>query len=93
MDNLMVSHAQSWLLEPNTASWEAGPRLAWAAAGALGAVLAGRPTVFGGFGLGYRRGVASYSGAEWKAWQQQLGSSRVSGLALTIPSDFKQFCS
>ena len=92
MDNLFMSHANMDILHPSTFSWSQGPKLPWAQSGALGTVMGGAPTLFGGFGMGFRRGVASFRDGVWEQWGGVLDSSRVSGLAVSVPQDMFDYC-
>ena len=92
MDDLFLPHANTDVLDLATMSWREGARLPWLQSGGLGAVVGGEPTVFGGFGVGYKRGVASLRVGGWERWSHSLDSSRVSGLAVSVPEDMFDYC-
>jgi len=92
MDGLFISHANAYSLTYPALNWQEAAPLPWTASGALTASPAGLPTLYGGFGLGYRRGVAVLEqGGEWVE-KGKLGHSRVSGLSIAIPKDLWDAC-
>ena len=92
MDSLFLSHASAFLLTWPGLEWREAVDLPWAASGALSSSLGARPTLYGGFGLGYRRGVAALQpSGEWMD-MGKLEASRVSGLAVAVPSDLWDIC-
>ena len=92
MDTLFLPHASAHLLTWPGLEWREAVDLPWAASGALSSSLGARPTLYGGFGLGYRRGVAALQPSG--VWRDlgRLGAARVSGLAVSLPSDLWDTC-
>ena len=93
MDQFFVPHANMDMLNPNTFEWTVGPKLPTAHSGAEGAVIKGGPTLFGGFnGLAFTRHVSTFKDGIWETWTENMESSRISGLAVSVPQDLFLEC-
>ena len=93
MDAMFMPHSNVDMFDPRTLTWTSGVSLPWAQSGALGAIVNGGPTVFGGMGLiDFHTEVATFDNNKWTVWESQLETSRISGLALSIPSDIFDVC-
>ena len=93
MDAMFMPHSNVDMFDPQTLSWSSGLSLPWAQSGALGAIVNGGPTIFGGMGLiDFHTEVATFDNHKWTLWDSQLESARISGLALSVPSDMFDVC-
>ena len=93
MDQLFLPHANTDIFDPLSFEWGQGPSLPHAQAGAEGAILDGAPVLFGGFyGVAFRKDILTFDGERWVAMSHKLESSRISGLAVSIPEDIYKFC-
>ena len=96
MDELFLSSPSTFLLSYPGLQWAPGPYLPRAASGALGANMGpqGSPMLWGGYGVGfYHRDVLGLvDGEGWQEVDTRLDNSRVSGLAVTVPSDLWTSC-
>ena len=93
MDQLFLPHANTDLLNTVTQEWTEGPSFPHPIAGGEGAILGGSPTIFGGFsGLGLSKEVASFDENIWDTRTEKLDSSRISGLAVSVPDDIFAQC-
>jgi len=91
MDGLFISHKNSYLLTYPDLRWQDSTPLPWTASGALSGSHNGSSILYGGFGLGYRRGVAVLQQGHWEELGQ-LDFSRVSGLSIAVPKDLWAAC-
>ena len=93
MDDFFLPHNTVDILDLTSMTWSPGPRLPWSQSGGSGSVTSGGPTLFSGYSLqGYQRHVTSLSSGGWVTWDQRLDSARVSGAAVTVPSDIMDVC-
>jgi len=93
MDQFFVPHANMDMFNPYTLEWREGPKLPAAHSGAEGAVIKGGPTLFGGFnGLSFTKHVSTFKDGIWETWAENMDSSRISGLAVSVPEDLFAQC-
>jgi len=92
MDAFFIPHANMDAFHTSSFTWSAGPKLPWAQSGGLGSILGGSPTLFGGYGMGFRKVVASFKDGSWETWSDSLNKARVSGLAVSVPLDLFDYC-
>lgn len=92
MDSYFIPHSDFSLIKIGQVTTNS-QSLPWSASGHIGVPVAGFPTFAGGFSLlGFQRRIASFQDGSWKILDTQLSSSRVSGLAISVPQDFLQYC-
>ena len=93
MDQLFLPHANTDILDTKTNQWTEGPSIPRPLAGGEGAILGRAPTIFGGFsGLGLTKEIVSFNSNHWETWKEKLESSRISGLAVSVPEDLFDQC-
>ena len=93
MDPLFLPHSNTDILDPLTLQWSKGPPLPQALTGAEGVLLEDTPTLFGGFnGIGFSKKVNSFTEGGWESLKFQMDSSRISGLAVAVPSNVFDLC-
>ena len=94
MDAMFLPHSSVDVFDPSSETWSRDTSLPWPQSGALGAVTEEGPTLFSGMGtLQFKTEVASYGhNGQWSVWETQLTSSRISGIAISVPSDIMDYC-